>query len=728
MGRFRNVISVTVLVASLGYFVDMFDLTIFGVVRIESLKAIGINGANEITNSGILLINLQALGMLLGGLLWGVISDKRGRLSVLFASIFIYSVANFLNAFITDIHQYALLRFIAGVGLAGELGAAVTLVSEMLKKEDRGYGTTMIAALGLLGAVAASLIGQYFSWKTAYLLGGGLGFLLLFTRFRMSDSQMFKRLEKSSTRGDLKLLFNAKSFSKYIFCILLGIPIYFVTGILLTFSPELTASMGIKGITAGNALLAGTIGLTMGDLLYGILSQWLKSRRLAIFVALGSGFIFTLLYFLPGQNSSSWFYVICFALGMSSGYWAVLITVAAEQFGTNIRGTVATSVPNFVRSAVIPLSLFFTAVKSHWGVFPTSLFLAFLVFGLALFSLKKLKETFGKDLDYSETLAVAVVQKKTSQGDWIKALPMILILILIPRLATAQDVETSTSTAAPTAALSSSNWKALVNSYYFNMDGTHPATNNLYSFGHVDVSLENFTAEYALNSQWKITGNFSDIQNSYELLAKGNTYIEQSSGIGDTLFEANYSQSNLNSSFSVDAGVSFPTGNINVANPYVANAHYKYFMQLGSGTYDGVLGATEIYQGKMFSAGGRLSSIFRSSVFNSNGYHLGNQYRADLWADTPLPGGFKAKLYAYDRDRGAITGIDPTLSRAATLYYYSDQIDWMAAAAITYRHQFFQDLGLSAEIGVPLLVGMINVDNVVISTRYYANLGISGRF
>ncbi|MGZ3672207.1 MAG: MFS transporter, partial [Bdellovibrionota bacterium] len=323
----RRILNWTVFVAALGYFVDMFDITIFGVVRVPSLQGIGITDPAEITRAGVLLVNLGAAGMLAGGLLWGILGDKRGRLSVLFGSIFLYSIANVLNAYVGSLQAYGLLRFLAGVGLAGELGAAVTLISETLSKNDRGYGTTLIATLGLLGSVTAALVGQRFTWQTAYLVGGGMGFLLLLARFQMVDSKMFERA--GAERGSLRLFLQPARFSRYLQCILIGVPIYFTTGILLTFSPELGRDLGINGVTAGNALLFGSLGLTIGDLASGLLSQWLRSRRGAVAGFLGAGAVSACAYFLAHGASLTTFYSICFALGTAAGFWAVLVTMTA---------------------------------------------------------------------------------------------------------------------------------------------------------------------------------------------------------------------------------------------------------------------------------------------------------------------------------------------------------------------------------------------------------------
>ena len=726
----RKVMSLTVIVAALGYFVDMFDLTIFGVVRMTSLKAMGIVDPAELMSRGILLVNLQALGMLFGGLLWGILADKKGRLSVLFASILLYSVANILNAFVVNIDQYAVLRFIAGVGLAGELGAAVTLVSEMLSKEDRGYGTTMIAALGLLGAVTASVVGQYFSWQSAYLIGGGMGLLLLVTRFKLKDSSLFHKQSESASRGDLRLLLERSRWPRYVFCILLGVPIYFATAILFTFSPEFSQALGLKNITAGNAILAGTIGLTLGDLLSGLLSQWLKSRKRAVLVSLIVGALFSFLYFqCASLGSNTLFYIICGVIGLAAGYWAVLVTMAAEQFGTNIRATVATSVPNFVRASVIPMTLLFTYLKPQFGSVEAALGIGSVVFALALISLWKLNETYGKELDFMETLET---QKAPVAQKVFAKVALVGGLIALVISGKAISAENTSSASLESSGAAAKKWSASTNAAYFNMNGTTSAVNNSYSFGHVDISTENLIGEYKLSPDWKITGQVTEVQNSYEVIVAGRTYVEKSNGIGDSVLESVHTLSGGAPGalrWTADWGVSLPTGSADQTNPYsVSPAHYKYFMQLGSGTTDGVAGLTIVQAGKFMTVGGRLSSVLRTGQLNSEGYHLGNVYRGDIWAETPVAYGINAKASAYDRSRGAITGHDSTLDPAKTAYYYRDQIDWMAAVALNYRHQFIPELGISAELGVPVASGMINVDNVIITPAYYANLSLAGQF
>jgi MFS family permease len=398
----------SVIVAALGYFVDIYDLVLFSIVRIPSLRDLGITSQEALLEDGVMLLNMQMVGMLIGGVAWGVLGDKRGRLTVLFGSIFLYSVANIMNGFVSSIPMYAFLRFVAGLGLAGELGAGITLVSEVLPKEKRGYGTMIVATIGISGAILAGLVGEYFGWRTAYFIGGGLGLLLLFLRIRVYESGMFSNIKDAAhvTRGNFLSLFtNKERFWKYLKCILIGVPIWYVVGILITFSPEFGIAMGMaETVSAAKAVMFCYLGLVFGDFLSGFLSQRFKSRRniVLVFLLLTAGFV--ALYLLSSELSLNQFYVMCAALGLASGYWAVFVTIAAEQFGTNIRATVTTTVPNFVRGAVVPLSLTFEALKDSWGLIPTAMALGAICLAIAVASILTLEETYSKDLNYLEPL------------------------------------------------------------------------------------------------------------------------------------------------------------------------------------------------------------------------------------------------------------------------------------------------------------------------------------
>ncbi|NOU48426.1 MAG: MFS transporter [Bacteroidales bacterium] len=395
----------TVLVASLGYFVDMYDLVLFGIVRIESLKALGVTG-DDLVTKGVFLLNMQMIGMLVGGIIWGILGDKKGRISVLFGSIALYSVANIANAFVASVPAYAVARFFAGVGLAGELGAAITLVSEILKKESRGYGTTIVASVGIMGSVTAGFVGDHFSWKWAYIFGGLLGLVLLALRAKMLESGMFTSVQSNLAikRGDFLSLFtNRARFLKYMRCILIGLPMWFVVGILIILSPEFAVILGVKGdVSAGNSIMYAYSGLVLGDLLSGFSSQILRSRKKIILIFLLLTSLFVTVYLSSGNLSVNAFYVLCFVLGISIGYWAVFVTIASEQFGTNLRATVTTSVPNFVRGGVVVITLSFEALKSTFGLVGSAYIVGFTTIAVALIALFFMEETYHKDLDYLE--------------------------------------------------------------------------------------------------------------------------------------------------------------------------------------------------------------------------------------------------------------------------------------------------------------------------------------
>jgi len=403
-GDLKKLFSIPVIVAALGYFVDIYDLLLFSIVRIPSLKGLGVP-VEELFDKGEFLLRVQMGGLLVGGILWGIMGDKRGRLSVLFGSILLYSLANLANGFVTTVEQYTWLRFIAGIGLAGELGAGITLVAEVLPTRLRGYGTTLVATVGLLGAVLANVVAKNFDWQIAYIIGGVLGLLLLIARISVFESGMFLSLkEQNIDRGNFISLFTrADRFKKFMNCILIGLPIWFTIGILITFSPEFANVIGLPDpIVAGDAVMFSYLGLAAGDMSSGLLSQWFRSRRKIVFVFVLITLGFILMYLFPPIISRPFFYFSCFCLGFGIGYWALFVTIAAEQFGTNLRSTVATTVPNFIRGTVVPLTLAFKFLRDEIGVINGAVVVGVLTILIALLALNALRETFGKDLNYVE--------------------------------------------------------------------------------------------------------------------------------------------------------------------------------------------------------------------------------------------------------------------------------------------------------------------------------------
>lgn len=401
----RHIFSLPVIVAALGYFVDIYDLVLFSIVRVPSLKSLGLSGQGLI-DYGVFLLNMQMAGMLIGGIIWGILGDRKGRLKIMFGSIFLYSIANMLNGMVQSVEAYAVLRFVAGIGLAGELGAGITLVSEVLHKSVRGYGTMLVASVGVSGAILANLIANAYDWRKAFIIGGILGLLLLIARISVAESGMFRSMNDRAAvaRGNFMALFSErKRFLRYLNSIMIGVPIWFVVGVLITFSPEFARALGATGpVSAGNAVMFCYLGLVFGDLSSGLLSQALKSRKKVVLLFMLLTVAGIGLYFLQGSRSPDFFYGVCFALGFGSGYWAIFVTVAAEQFGTNLRATVATTVPNFVRGMVVPITLLFQYFRKYLGLQGGALAIGAICVTAGFLALWALEETFHKDLDYYE--------------------------------------------------------------------------------------------------------------------------------------------------------------------------------------------------------------------------------------------------------------------------------------------------------------------------------------
>lgn len=401
----RDVLNLTVIVSALGYFVDIYDLVLFSIVRMSSLRDLGVPEAS-LLDVGVQLLNMQMTGMLLGGIIWGILGDKLGRISVLFGSIIMYSLANIANGMVTTVEEYSWLRLIAGIGLAGELGAAITLVSEILPKESRGIGTSVVAAIGVSGALLAATVGKYFSWKIAYVTGGVLGLMLLALRVKMLESGMFHKVksEVGVKRGDIMMLFtNLERFVRYLDCIFIGIPLWFVIGILVTFSPEICKELGATGpVSAGDGIFWAYTGLVVGDIASGLFSQWVRSRKATLWVFQLTSALLVGVFLFSREMSPEYYYFLCFIIGISVGYWAIFVTVAAEQFGTNLRATVATTVPNFVRGSVVLVSTGFTFLKGHVGTVQSALTVGMACYAVGLFAIRRIQESFDRDLNFLE--------------------------------------------------------------------------------------------------------------------------------------------------------------------------------------------------------------------------------------------------------------------------------------------------------------------------------------
>jgi Arabinose efflux permease len=403
--RNYGVLSIPVIVGALGYFVDIYDLLLFGIIRKPSLTELGLTG-DELTRVGQDILSIQMVGLLIGGVIWGIMGDKKGRLSVLFGSIILYSLANIANGMVTTIAAYKVVRFIAGLGLAGELGAGITLVSELLPKEKRGIGTSLVAGIGLTGAVVAYFISREFNWRVCYYIGGGLGFLLLLLRISVYESGMFNEVKKMNvSRGNFFMLFNNKDrFLKYGRSILIGIPTWFVIGVLVTFSDDFGKALGIaEPIQPGKAIMYAYAGIAIGDVLTGFVSQWLKSRKKTLYIFYFITALFMGLFFIQKNGTATSMYLICAGLGFGTGFWAIFVTMAAEQFGTNLRATAATTVPNMVRGALPLIILLFRWLKSSSkDQITAGIITGLIVMIIAMWATRKSHETYGKDLNYVE--------------------------------------------------------------------------------------------------------------------------------------------------------------------------------------------------------------------------------------------------------------------------------------------------------------------------------------
>jgi len=407
----NSVFSIAVIVAALGYFVDIYDLLLFTIVREPSLRDLGINlqDGKAVLAASTKIINWQMVGLLIGGIVWGIMGDKKGRLSVLFGSIVLYSVANFITGFVQNTDQYAYARFVAGIGLAGELGAGITLVSELLPKTKRGIGTSLVAGIGLFGAVFAYFTYKFTNdWRLCYKIGGGLGIALLFLRISVAESGMFRQLKQQNvSRGNLLLFFtNAKRFKKYILAILIGLPTWYVIGILVNYSNRFaTAFYGDNKIESGRAIMYAYAAIAVGDILVGLVSQYFQSRKKALYLFYLFTILSGILFFSGAVQTDAIMYIACSMLGFSTGFWAIFVTMGAEQFGTNLRATAATTIPNMVRGALPLINLLFLDVfQKSWGwdIVKSGIITGVIVMAVTLVAAYFTEETFHKDLNYTE--------------------------------------------------------------------------------------------------------------------------------------------------------------------------------------------------------------------------------------------------------------------------------------------------------------------------------------
>lgn len=398
-----GIFSLPVIVGSLGFFVDVYDLLLFNIIRKPSLQDLGLTG-DAILTTGENILNIQMIGILIGGIIWGIMGDKKGRKSVLFASILLYSAATIGNGMVTNVTQYTVLRFIAAVGLAGELGASITLTSELLPKEKRGIAAAVIAVTGVMGTITAYFVNRWFhDWRLCYYIGGCLGLLLLVLRMGFLESSMFDAVKKTKVpRGNFFMFFtNGERFLRYLRGILIGLPVWYVIGVLVTFSDKFANEFGVGGIDPATAVMYQYVGLALGDLSAGFIANSIKSRKKTLFMFYGVLVIFICLYFLY-HGDSKIFYLICAGLGFGSGISVLYITMSAEQFGTNLRATAAISIPNFVRGFLPLISLLFREIRGFTGYVTGGWITGIIIMVIAMIAAWFTRESFGKDLNFLE--------------------------------------------------------------------------------------------------------------------------------------------------------------------------------------------------------------------------------------------------------------------------------------------------------------------------------------
>lgn len=408
----HGIFSLPVIVGSLGFFVDIYDLLLFNIVRKSSFAALGVK-EDDMKDIGENILMWQMIGLTIGGIIWGMLGDKKGRKSVLFGSILLYSVATIANGFTHNIDQYLWLRFVAGLGLAGELGASITLTSEMLPKEKRGIGSSIIATSGVMGTITAYIV-YHFSgenWRLCYFIGGGMGIALLFLRISVLESGMYDTVKNAKVRmGDFFMLFSKRErFFRYLRAITIGLPVWYVIGILISFSDEFAKKFQIAGFDQPKALMLQYVALAFGDMTAGIFSNYIKSRKKTLLIYYGILSVFILLFFtLKGGGNAFNMYLLCMGLGFGSGISVLYIMMSAEQFGTNLRATAAISIPNLVRGFLPLILLLFKFLRSgilfnNNNNYVTAAWITgIIIIATGFISVLYTKETFGKELDFIE--------------------------------------------------------------------------------------------------------------------------------------------------------------------------------------------------------------------------------------------------------------------------------------------------------------------------------------
>lgn len=400
--RFSKQEILTVLVVALGYYVDAYDLLVMSAVRKPSLLSLGVP-ESETLNIGLSLLNYQLVGLMIGGVMWGVIADKYGRKKALFGSILIYSFANIANGYINSVNMYYWLRIIAGFGLAGELGVGISLITENVAKERRTISTAIVSFFGMLGASTGGWFGSIFEWQNCFLIGGFAGLLLLLLRLKVEESVMFNEIkDKNVSKGNIWMIIkNPKTLLTYFFCTLAGAASILFIGVFIQSTPELGKLFNLN-ITAGIALIWYYLGASVSEIIAGLLSKLLKERKAPIYIFYAISLLAITNFCVNVPNSPYFFYLNCLFLGFGLGWWSQLITLSAELFGINVRATAATSIPTFARAWNIPFSNIFKQNIPNLGIVNSAFGIGVIVVSLAIISITMVKETFENDANFIE--------------------------------------------------------------------------------------------------------------------------------------------------------------------------------------------------------------------------------------------------------------------------------------------------------------------------------------
>jgi MFS transporter, putative metabolite:H+ symporter len=381
-----------------GYFIDIFDLVLFSTLRISSFEELKITDPTYWT---VVFFNLQMTGILVGGIFWGKMADIKGRSWSFMGTILVFSIANIINGLTSSLTVYGICRFIAGFGLAGEMGSGIALICEKVPDEKRSLYLGFVSSLGCIGAVLSGWLGDIVYWRYLFIGSGFAGILLTLLRKNLLEPDLFRKTATLNIpRGQWKTLFQSPpDLIRFILLIFLGIPMWYIIGILWSFSTEMTSTIGLNIFTSGQAILWGYVGVWMGDMLMPFVSQFLKSRIFTIQICLIMMLLGVIYLFQFQPHSLLSFQLTHIFLGFTIGYWAVYATLCGESFGTNIRALTSTSLPSLIRFSSIPMMIIYQYGRDE-NELNIALGMGLTVLCISMITTYFIKDTFQKDIDF----------------------------------------------------------------------------------------------------------------------------------------------------------------------------------------------------------------------------------------------------------------------------------------------------------------------------------------